>query len=210
MSAQPQPVVDLEQRRARRAAYQRWLEQVGVPLRFRELQLDRDLVPERVLRWADGFPEALRTDGGLILAGPPGTGKTTATIWVLRALYRTQRGIARPSALFARALAATDAFRGADGEQRALARRLAEVRLLILDDWRESTRDWLADRLDDLVDQRYGERRPTIVTTNLPAGADLGQHVTTFERRFPRTASRLLDSDGPGLVVVNREDLRRG
>lgn len=188
----------------------RWLDEIGVPRLFRELRYREELLPEAVRAWGDRIPEVLDEGGGMLLAGGAGGGKTAAGVWLLRRLWaRTGHTGARRSGRFLRAADVMLAIQTPEAVTRADLRYWAQVDLLVIDDWRAQMPGWVADGLDDLVDRRHADLRPTIVTTNLPAGVEAEEHIQGFERLFPRAASRLLDARGGGLVLVVREDLRR-
>lgn len=187
----------------------------GVPLRYFAEPLADDLVPPELRAWASGFPGSLAGAGGAVLAGPPGTGKTAAAVWAIRALYRSGNPVgvgtprARwgwPGALFA----SLDELVRAAGRLNvsdfgAVASRLLDrarrAGLLVVDDWIDLGRDRRLEVVDALVRERWHARRPTLITSN--------DFPEVFRERWPALASRLEAQGGPGVVEVNRDDLRR-
>lgn len=174
-----------------------WLDRCGVGTRHQRLELQADLVPLAIRDWA----EQSARGASAILCGPTGSGKTAAAIWALRTVYRSgSAGPDRwncPSALFA---TASELF-ACVFEKRPLG-RYEQADHLVIDDWGMAYEtDWPLSMLDRLIDRRWCELRSTIITTNLTPDA--------MAERYPRVHSRLSDSSGPGVVVLNRQDLRR-
>jgi DNA replication protein DnaC len=194
--------LDPEQRRqlaldARaRIAHQRFV--ARVPSRYRAASLatlaehhgDPVLSPFR--RWCESPAAAL------VLVGPPGVGKTFAGWAALREL--ASRGSVR-GGNFATFL---DALRPGDDDS---ATRLVWARLrhdagIMLDDvGAEKLTEWAAATLDKLLDERWQESRPTIITSNLTAEG-LADHVGA------RAWSRLT-ANGSLVLRLTGPDLRR-
>lgn len=134
-------------------------------------------IPERFHRatlgdWTGDVLDALtdwstNPDGrNLVLLGPVGTGKTHAAIAACRAAH--DAGLDVEYWPTARLL---DVLRPSGPEQVEI-RDVVDVDRLILDDLGvERPTDWTAERLNLVIDGRWAERRPTVITTNLPADA---------------------------------------
>lgn len=136
-----------------------------------------------------------------LLTGDTGVGKTTAAVggMALRVLEDRREDL---PALFVRAV--EGARMGLyDAEDKKLGRQMLEAGLLVLDDlgaeflsegsiWRSI--------LDEVIDTRYGERAPTIITTNLDGAG--------FKKRYgERIADRIRHAGAP--VACGAESLRK-
>jgi DNA replication protein DnaC len=156
-----------------------------------------------------------RKGGSLLLAGPPGTGKTATLVHLVAELNR--RGDLTgdrfegyrwdaPRCLFVKVRDLyTSVFERRSGP--LAAARQAEV--LLLDDWGAAyEHDWPLAELDGLVDHRWERQLATAVTTNLAATREQAG-AASFEATAERAFSRLCGAPGPGLVVLDRRDLRR-
>ncbi|MEM7233063.1 MAG: hypothetical protein AAF517_12840 [Planctomycetota bacterium] len=188
------------------------LREFGVPKTYLR-PIDFDLVPSALKSfYLRDIEKIAYGPGGMILAGPKGAGKSFAAVWLLRRLIDHQARLAANPALralspdrtakFARMQLVIDAMRNKD--LRRTRERLRMQRVLVIDDLGAEFNDsggYIASLVDDLVDERWSEDRFTIATTNLDA--------QQLEERYPRVFSRLCDSRGVGLIVVDREDLRR-
>ena len=134
---------------------------------------------------------------GLLITGPSGRGKTRA-MWdlVRRLLCREARDV--------RIWRSTEFFKimqeqvsyGRD-ESRLWVRAMASVPIIALDDWGQEAvtsarSEWAQATFFDLLDQRMGERRPMIVTTNLTARQIAGNDQSGL--RSDPLLRRLLDS----------------
>ncbi|MFJ3089088.1 DnaA ATPase domain-containing protein [Streptomyces sp. NPDC086838] len=163
-------------------------------------------VPKDVTDWIAGWG-----GGSLFLTGAIGVGKThtaweTCRLW-LKAFYgpdRAWNGAAdihtyRSTALF-------DALRpdGPDEVRRTLIKTLQDADLVFIDDLAApKVTEWTQERLFEIFDERYINKRPVIITSDvLPA--DLGP-VTG-----PRVASRLGEMCRGSVVLMEGNDRRRG
>jgi DNA replication protein DnaC len=106
----------------------------------------------------------------LVLSGDLGTGKTGLTIGLVkRALSEGRSALFRPFVELLSDIKATFRTRDASGPDEAdMMRALKTVEVLALDDLgAERATGWAQERLFEVLNHRYNERRRTILTTNL-------------------------------------------
>lgn len=166
-------------------------------------------LPAEVAAWVERGLDA----DGLYLTGPLGAGKTcmayaAAARWCLATgTVPTAGGWSGddrwtgPTVEPVRATALFDELRpGADGVRRRIV-DLQRAKLLILDDvGAEKPSEWTVEKLYEIVDERYAQTRPLIVTSNVPP-AQLTPHVGA------RVASRFAEICD--VVALTGPDLRR-
>lgn len=137
-----------------------------------------------VLDWVSRYLLDHRGVDSLLLLGPTGTGKTYQAYGAMRVLADSGRAPVKWRATTAAALYAKLRPGSTDDFETDFA-TWAGVPLLILDDLGAAKRTEFTEEVTyRLIDHRYAQRLPTIVTTNLLAG-ELRKHLGD------RTASRL-------------------
>lgn len=201
-----------------RADFPAWLRRCRVPRRFAALRYRAEWIPSELRRFCDGYPATLRHHAGGIIAGGLGSGKTAAACWCIRALYQHGELAGRPLRWVARTglfLSALELSFWVAQRRWAMLQQLAEVDLLVLDGLEDQQGEFarLAELVERYIDARWLERRPTLVTTNIPPDAayvasEASAYTATFHDLYPRAYSRLCDAEGFGVVECNREDLR--
>lgn len=164
-----------------------------------DIELDVD-----VAAWATGRSDC----PSLFLTGPIGVGKTHSAWQAIRQWVHTQfdanyRGT--PVVESWRSTALFDALRpDADGNSgRALVRHLQRVDLLFIDDLAAARpSSWTQERLFEIFDERYINRRPVLVTCDvLPS--------SLAEVTGERVRSRLAEMCRGGVVLLQGADRRR-
>jgi len=163
-------------------AVKRW--KTATPYRYQEAQAAHPLITA----WADRAIADPRTAGILLLTGPFGTGKTHQAYGALRRIAE-----AGPDRFELIALTAPDMYalirpggseRGAEYE----VKRLMRIPLLLIDDLgTEKISEFTEEATYRILNERYNECRPLIITSNLPVanpnGPDLkdqlGQRITS-------------------------------
>jgi DNA replication protein DnaC len=131
----------------------------------------------------------------LVLAGPTGTGKTHLAAAVAWEWFEDGCSV-----IFARMDDLLDDLR-AGYENTTYHQRLEAIRrcgLLVLDDLgTEATKDWAEEKVDRIIDWRYINRLPLVVTTNVRG-----------EELAPRIASRLADRSCSLVIQIEATDYR--
>jgi DNA replication protein DnaC len=188
-------------------ALARW--QTAAPYRFRDATADHPTITD----WADRATTDLRDAGFLLLTGSIGTGKTHQAYGALRRI-----AAAGPRRFEMAAITAPDMYGllrpggSGKGMEHELG-RLARVPLLLLDDLgTEKLSEWTEEATYRLLNERYNECLPLIVTTNLPVRAprdDRGQPAgpDLVTRLGERLASRLAET--ATVVTLAGPDRRR-
>lgn len=167
-------------------------------------------VPEAVANWVTKGREAQ----GLCLVGQVGTGKTH-TAWMALAEWCLLTGTepwtprsqgvegwsqAGPTVIFTRMTDLLDDLRPGDGVRQRV-RDCQHARLLVIDDLgAEKASEWTQERLYGVIDHRYVNCLPLIVTSNLPL-------AKLAEQTGERVASRLAEMCS--VVPMTGTDRRR-
>jgi len=183
------------------AALERFDERI--PLIYRQpIDLHED-----VRNWIAGW-------GGtsLFITGPIGVGKThtawrTCRRW-LEAWYAPNQPW-KPGGPDVRTYRSTTLFDllrpdGPDEVRRTLVKELQECQLLYVDDLAAAKASvWTQERLFEIFDERYINRRPVIITCDVLPGE-------LSEVTGPRVSSRLAEMCGDSVVLLEGDDRRMG
>lgn len=159
-------------KRARQSKYQRiegLLKKSRLSKRFLERRFDTFVVTDQTrlaYQVCKSYAEGMPHDTGLLLTGPTGTGKTHLAVAILQVAL--EKGY---SGLFVTVPELLDSIKnsfapGADREELFDAAKDAEI--LVLDDIGvEKVTDFVAEKIFTLINSRYEDMLPTIVTSNL-------------------------------------------
>lgn len=192
---------EYHRRQRTETAMHRWTN--AVPYRYRNATATHP----RVIDWADRATRDLRDAGTLLLTGPFGTGKTHNAYGALRRIAE-----AGPNRFEMIAVTAPDMYgllrpgsseRGPEAE----LRRLCDVPLLLLDDLgTEKISEWTEEATYRLLNTRYNESRPLIITSNLPPDGK-GKVPDLVDKLGERITSRLVETTT--VVALEGPDRRR-
>lgn len=113
--------------------------------------------------------EGVRRGRGAYICGPVGTGKTHLASAVARLLVDGGTSVRVTDMLGV--LAAIKGTYGGDGTEDGVLSRLSRVGCLVLDDLgKESPTDWTLGQVFRVVNDRYENMRPVVVTTQYGKG----------------------------------------
>ncbi len=151
---------------------------------------------EMALNQAQQF--AHRLDGWLLLMGGYGCGKTHLAAAI--ANFAVEHGV---PTLFLTVPDLLDQLRFAyEAEETTFEERFEEIRnatLLVLDDFgTQNATPWAQEKLFQIVNYRYTNRLPTVITTNL-----------SLDEIEPRIRSRLQDPELVTKAIIRAPDYRR-
>lgn len=163
-----------------------------IPKRLRAARMDDVDMPMRtdIDAWLDDMT------GNLLLLGPVGTGKSHAAVAALSWCHFVQG----KHVTFAPVVEVLDALRPGR-EDDDTARALRSVGVLVLDDLgAEKPSEWTAEQLYGIVNRRWLDEKPTIVTSN-------AEPEVLRSALDPRLASRLVHD--ATAIVMRGKDRRR-
>ncbi|MFR0359086.1 ATP-binding protein [Streptomyces sediminimaris] len=181
-------------------ALSRW--ETATPYRYQQATATHP----QVTAWADRAVADPRTAGILLLTGPFGTGKTHQAYGALRRIAEAAVDNYAIVAMTAPDMYALLRPGGSDHGIQHEIKRLGSIPLLLIDDLgTEKISEFTEEATYRLLNERYVESRPLIITTNLPARAP-GQ-VDLLDKLGDRIVSRLAES--AVIVPFSGTDRRR-
>lgn len=130
----------------------------------------RGKIYEVAKQYADDFTS--KTNTGLIFFGKAGTGKTHLAVAIAQFIIEQKQIPARVARTVELLADIRQTFNEHDGyrieNETELIRKFTSVSLLVLDDLgAEKVSDWVREVLYRIIDERWLEQKPMIVTTNL-------------------------------------------
>jgi len=136
-------------------------------------------------RYATAFDQMVEKNQGLILWGDVGTGKSFAAACIANYLLDHKVSVVMTS--FVRVL---EIIQDGGEKETALMDRLSRAKLVIFDDLgAERSTSYALEKVYNLIDDRYSNQRPMILTTNLT----MDQMKSEIEPRFSRIYDRIFE-----------------
>jgi DNA replication protein DnaC len=186
-----------------------WMERAQIPPRFRQCSFEEFFASsdnaslQMALVKARGFAEQYPlVEKGLLLIGNPGVGKTHLTVAILRQLM-SQKGIECLFCSFPDLLEQLQESYDpvAQRSKAEILQPVLDVEVLALDDLgARRVSDWVEDTVTYILNHRYNQKKPTLLTTNLPDTEE------DAKERSPSGKYRVSDTlrDRIGLRIYSR------
>ena len=138
--------------------------------RFENFEIDEDNknMYKLGINYCTHWPEMKASNVGLLIYGPPGTGKTFLTSCIANNLLEQLVPVIIISSIgMLNRIKETYTKGGAEAELEII-NNLKDADLLIIDDLgAENDTDWAKEKIYEIIDSRYRDKKPLIVTTNL-------------------------------------------
>jgi len=140
---------------------------------------------DKAMRYCLKWDEMYRDNIGLLLWGNVGTGKTFFAACI--ANYLINLGV---PVLMTSFIKLTNALTGFDEDKNAYIRSLNNYKLLIIDDLgAERQSDYMLEQVYNIIDSRYKNQQPIIITTNL----SLSEIKNPSDIKYSRIYSRIME-----------------
>jgi DNA replication protein DnaC len=200
---------DAEEAEQRVRNWERRLGQSGIPPRFQDRTLENFVAENEAQQkaltfaksYADEFNEALKTGRSALFVGKPGTGKTHLAAGIGMNLLKKGHPVLFMTVMRAIRRVKDTWGKGRDESETEAIAAMVEPHLLILDEVGvQFGSDFEKNLIFDIINERYENRLPTILMSNLPTAevrAYLGDRV--FDR---------MKEDGGARIVFDWESHR--
>ena len=200
---------DAEEAEQRVRNWERRLGQSGIPPRFQDRTLENFVAENEAQQkaltfaksYADEFSEALKTGKSALFVGKPGTGKTHLAAGIGMNLLKKGHPVLFMTVMRAIRRVKDTWGKGREESETEAIAAMVEPHLLILDEVGvQFGSDFEKNLIFDIINERYENRLPTILMSNLPTAevrAYLGDRV--FDR---------MKEDGGARIVFDWESHR--
>lgn len=160
------------------------------------------------VRYCEKWDDIKKENIGLILYGKPGTGKTFLSFCIANYLLnRYVPVIAISSIGILSRIKETYNSYGTEGEAEII-RTIQNADLLVLDDLgAENNTEWAKEKLYEIIDFRYRNEKPIIITTNLSMEAL--QSKLTGNDGISRTYDRIIEMCQPVEVKGDSKRIKK-
>lgn len=199
--------------------YDSLMKNFKIPKRFRnkkfnnyDLERGNNKVFKKVKSYADNFDKHHKNGTWLVLAGGYGLGKThlalaaarESLMFFAKKMAEKSRstiysGVEKIKFISSSEMiqAIRDSYDSDQLDERQLMNIYKKTSLLIIDDLgTEKASEWQQEKIYIILNYRYNEMLPTIITTNL-SGAELTQHIS------PRVVERMIEAADRGKYMLN-------
>jgi len=147
-------------------------------------------------RYTERFSEIKKENIGLLLFGPPGTGKTYLAFCIANELLNNMVPVIAISSIGLLNRIKDTYNRFGDKGEVEIINSLKNADLLVLDDLgAENSTAWAKETIYEIIDSRYRDRKPIIITTNLSL-KQLKEKMTSEDGVY-RTYDRIIEMCTP-------------